>query len=67
MAWSCRLARLTWLFVWLSRRRQTGASDCSGSLTEVVDSSDEAKAEGRLKRCLKMLFHPALLVVHEIG
>ena len=38
-----------------------------GTLTDLVDSLEEAKAAGRLNRRLKTLTHPALLVVDEIG
>ncbi len=38
-----------------------------GSLTDLVDSLEEAKAAGRLDRRLKTLTHPVLLVVDEIG
>ena len=38
-----------------------------GTLTDLVDSLEEAKAAGRLNRRLKTLTHPALLIVDEIG
>ena len=38
-----------------------------GTLTDLVDSLEEAKAAGRLDHRLKTLTHPALLVVDEIG
>ncbi len=38
-----------------------------GTLTNLVSSLEEAKAAGRLDRRLKILTHPALLVVDEIG
>ena len=38
-----------------------------GTLVELIDSLEEAKAVGRLNHRLKTLTHPALLVVDEIG
>ncbi len=38
-----------------------------GTLAALVESLEEAHAAGRLKRRLKTLMHPALLVVDEIG
>ena len=38
-----------------------------GTLTDLVDSLEEAKAAGRLDRRLKTLTYPALLIVDEIG
>lgn len=38
-----------------------------GSLAELIESLEEAKAAGQLKRRLKVLTHPPLLVVDEIG
>ena len=38
-----------------------------GTLTDLVNSLEEAKAAGRLDRRLKTLARPALLVVDEIG
>ena len=38
-----------------------------GTLTDLVDSLEEAKAAGRLNRRLKTLTHPPLLIVDEIG
>ncbi|MYA11282.1 MAG: hypothetical protein F4087_06490 [Gemmatimonadetes bacterium] len=38
-----------------------------GTLTDLIDSLNEAQAAGRLNQRLKTLTHPALLVVDEIG
>ncbi len=38
-----------------------------GTLTDLIDSLEEAQAAGRLNHRLKTLAHPALLVVDEIG
>lgn len=38
-----------------------------GTLTDLIESLEEAKAAGRLTQRLKTLTHPALLVVDEIG
>ena len=38
-----------------------------GTLTDLIDSLEEAQAAGRLDHRLKTLTHPALLVVDEIG
>ena len=38
-----------------------------GTLTDLVDSLEEAKGAGRLNRRLNALTHPALLVVAEVG
>ena len=38
-----------------------------GTLVDLIDSLEEAKAAGRLNQRLKVLTHPALLVVDEIG
>ena len=38
-----------------------------GTLVDLIDSLEEAKAAGRLNHRLKTLTHPALLVVDEIG
>jgi DNA replication protein DnaC len=38
-----------------------------GSLADLIDSLEEAKAAGRLIHRLKTLTHPALLIVDEIG
>ena len=38
-----------------------------GTLTDLIDSLEEAQAAGRLNQRLKTLTHPALLVVGEIG
>ena len=46
---------------------ESGRKIYFGSLTDLVDSLEEAKAAGRLDRGLKTLTYPALLVVDEIG
>ncbi len=46
---------------------ESGRKIYFGSLTDLVNSLEEAKAAGRLDRRLKILTHPALLVVDEIG
>ena len=46
---------------------QNGRKIYFGTLTDLVDSLEEAKAAGRLNRRLKTLTQPALLVVDEIG
>ena len=46
---------------------ESGRKIYFGTLTDLVDSLEEAKAAGRLNRRLKTLTHPALLVVDEIG
>ena len=46
---------------------ESGRKIYFGTLTDLVDSLEEAKAAGRLDRRLKTLTHPALLVVDEIG
>ena len=46
---------------------ESGRKIYFGSLTDLVDSLEEAKAAGRLDRRLKTLTYPALLVVDEIG
>ena len=38
-----------------------------GTLAELIDSLEEARAAGNLNRRLKTLCHPALLIVDEIG
>ena len=38
-----------------------------GTLAELIDSLEEARAAGNLNRRLKTLSHPALLIVDEIG
>ena len=38
-----------------------------GTLTDLIDSLEDAHAAGRLKQRLRTLTHPALLVVDEIG
>lgn len=49
------------------RAAESGRKIYFGTLTDLVDSLEEAKAAGRLDRRLKTLTHPALLVVDEIG
>lgn len=46
---------------------QSGRKVYYGSLAALVESLEEAKAAGRLRRRLRTLTHPALLVVDEIG
>ena len=46
---------------------ESGRKIYFGTLTDLVDSLEEAKAAGRLDRRLKILTHPALLIVDEIG
>ncbi len=46
---------------------ESGRKIYSGTLTDLVNSLEEARAAGRLERRLKTLTHPALLVVDEIG
>ena len=46
---------------------ESGRKIYFGTLTDLVNSLEEAKAAGRLERRLKTLTHPALLVVDEIG
>ena len=46
---------------------ESGRKIYFGSLTDLVDSLEEAKAAGRLDRRLKTLTYPALLIVDEIG
>ena len=38
-----------------------------GTLSDLIESLEEAHAAGRLKQRLKTLTHPALLIVDEIG
>jgi DNA replication protein DnaC len=40
---------------------------CYGTLADLIISLEEAQAAGRLQQRLKVLTHPALLVVDEIG
>ena len=49
------------------RVAKSGRKIYFGTLTDLVDSLEEATAAGRLDRRLKTLTHPALLVVEEIG
>ena len=46
---------------------ESGRKICFGTLTDLAESLEEAKAAGRLTRRLNTLTHPALLVVDEIG
>ncbi len=46
---------------------QSGRRVYYGTLADLITSLEEAKAAGRLGYRLKMLTHPALLVVDEIG
>ena len=46
---------------------ESGRKIYFGTLADLVDSLEEAKAAGRPDRRLKTLTHPALLVVDEIG
>ena len=46
---------------------ESGRKIYFGTLTDLVDSLEEAKAAGRLNRRLNTLTHPALLVDDEIG
>jgi DNA replication protein DnaC len=46
---------------------QSGRRIYYGSLADLIASLEEAQAAGRLDRRLKILTHPALLVVDEIG
>ncbi len=46
---------------------ESGRKIYFGTLTDLVDSLEEARAAGRLDRRLKTLTYPALLVVDEIG
>lgn len=46
---------------------ESGRKAYYGTLTDLIDSLEEAQAAGRLNQRLKTLTHPALLVVDEIG
>ncbi len=46
---------------------QSGRRIYYGTLSDLVESLEEAQAAGRLKQRLKTLTHPSLLVVDEIG
>ena len=46
---------------------QSGRRQYYGTLAVLITSLEEAKAAGRLQARLKVLTHPALLVVDEIG
>ena len=56
----------------LRNGRRLEAAECRrkiyfGTLIDLMDSLEEAKAAGRLDRRLKTLTHPALLVVVELS
>ncbi len=59
------LGRRTSRSAW--RRLKRGRRIYFGTLAALIESLEEAHAAGRLKRRLKTLMHPALLVVDEIG
>lgn len=46
---------------------ESGRKIYFGALTDLIGSLEEAKASGRIENRLKVLTHPALLVVDEIG
>ena len=46
---------------------QSGRRVYYGPLTDLIDSLEEAQSAGRLTHRLKVLTHPALLIVDEIG
>jgi DNA replication protein DnaC len=46
---------------------QSGRRVYYGTLADLITSLEEAQAAGRLQARLKVLTHPALLVVDEIG
>jgi DNA replication protein DnaC len=46
---------------------QSGRRVYYGTLADLITSLEEAQAAGRLQARLKILMHPALLVVDEIG
>ena len=46
---------------------ESGRRVCYGTLTDLIDSLEEAQAARRLNQRLKTLTHPTLLVVDEIG
>ena len=46
---------------------QSGRRVYYGTLADLITSLEEAQAAGRLHARLKVLTHPALLVVDEIG
>jgi len=46
---------------------QSGRRVCYGTLADLINSLKEAQAAGGLHQRLKVLTHPALLVVDEIG
>ena len=49
------------------RAAERGRRVYYGSLRDLVGSLQEAETKGQLRRRLRTLTHPALLVVHEIG
>ncbi len=46
---------------------ESGRRVCYGTLAGLIESLEHAKAAGQLSRRLRVLTHPALLVVDEIG
>ena len=46
---------------------ESGRKVYFGTLSDLIESLTEAKAAGNLQRRLRVLTHPALLVVDEIG
>ncbi len=46
---------------------ESGRKVYYGTLAALIESLTEAKAAGNLPRRLRLLTHPALLVVYEIG
>ena len=46
---------------------QSGRKVYYGTLTDLIDSLEEAQAAGRLNQRLKIVTHPALLAIDEIG
>ena len=56
---TCRLAAIA--------AAQSGRRVYYGTLADLITSLEEAQAAGRLQARLKVLTHPALLVVDEIG
>jgi len=60
-------ARHTWPSAWPSRRPSPAAASNYGTLVQLIESLEQARAAGQLARRLRVLSHPALLVVDEIG
>ena len=46
---------------------KSGRRVCFGALRDLIESAEEAAAKGQFRRRLRILTHPALLVVDEIG